>query len=73
MTISLEQELEWEPLFEKQRAAARALQAQIDATDAEIDRMVYELYGFTEAENAIVEGGVRIISYPYPPAISSAL
>ena len=29
---------------------------QIDATDAEIDALVYELYGMTEEEIAIVEG-----------------
>jgi len=29
---------------------------QIDATDAEIDRLVYELYGLTEEEIKIVEG-----------------
>ena len=54
--LTLAQELEWEPLFEQQRAAARDLQAQIAATDAEIDRMVYALYGLTEEEIAIVEG-----------------
>lgn len=31
------------------------LQRQIDATDQEIDRLVYELYGLTEDEIAIVE------------------
>jgi len=31
-------------------------QRQIDATDAEIDALVYELYGLTEKEIAIVEG-----------------
>ncbi len=29
---------------------------QIDATDREIDRLVYELYELTEAEIGIVEG-----------------
>jgi len=29
---------------------------QIDATDREIDRLVYELYGLTKEEIAIVEG-----------------
>jgi len=29
---------------------------QIDATDASIDKLVYELYGLTEDEIAIVEG-----------------
>jgi len=32
------------------------LQRQIDATDREIDKLVYELYGLTEDEIAIVEG-----------------
>lgn len=31
-------------------------QRQIDATDAEIDRLVYDLYGLTAEEIAIVEG-----------------
>ena len=33
-----------------------ALQRQIDATDRQIDRLVYELYGLTEEEIGIVEG-----------------
>jgi hypothetical protein len=33
-----------------------ALPRQIDATDAQIDRLVYELYGLTEEEIRIVEG-----------------
>jgi hypothetical protein len=32
------------------------LQRQIDATDKQIDRLVYELYGLTEEEIKIVEG-----------------
>jgi hypothetical protein len=32
------------------------IQRQIQATDAQIDRLVYELYGLTEEEIAIVEG-----------------
>jgi hypothetical protein len=32
------------------------LQRQIDAADREIDRLVYELYGLTEAEIGLVEG-----------------
>jgi hypothetical protein len=34
-----------------------ALQRQIDATDGQIDKLVYELYGLTEEEIRIVEGG----------------
>ncbi len=33
-----------------------ALQRQIDATDRQIDRLVYELYELTEEEIRIVEG-----------------
>ena len=33
-----------------------ALTAQIAATDKEIDRMVYELYGLTPDEIKVVEG-----------------
>ena len=32
------------------------LSRQIEATDAAIDKLVYELYGLTEEEIAIVEG-----------------
>ena len=46
----------------QQRANAKtnydktAIQRQIDATDRQIDRLVYELYELTDAEIAIVEG-----------------
>ncbi len=36
-----------------------ALQRQIEATDRQIDQLVYELYGLTEEEIAIVEGTDR--------------
>jgi len=32
------------------------LRRQIDATDRQIDRLVYELYGLTDEEIRIVEG-----------------
>jgi hypothetical protein len=38
-------------------AARQTLERQIAATDAEIDRLVYELYGLTAEEIAVVEGG----------------
>lgn len=34
------------------------LQRQIEATDRQIDRLVYELYGLTEDEIAVIEGSV---------------
>lgn len=46
----------------KQLAAARtafdkeSLQRHIDITDRQIDRLVYELYGLTDEEIALVEG-----------------
>ena len=40
----------------KSEAQKGILQRQIDATDAEIDRLVYDLYGLTPEEIAIVEG-----------------
>ena len=36
-----------------------SLQRQIAATDKAIDALVYELYGLTEEEIRIVEGGSR--------------
>jgi hypothetical protein len=49
----------------KQLAAARtpqdqtALTRQIAATDTQIDRLVYDLYGLTEDEIQIVEGAAK--------------
>jgi len=40
----------------KTPTAKTALQRQIDATDGQIDRLVYALYGLTEEEIGIVEG-----------------
>ena len=48
--------------FHKQLAAANTpheqenLKRQIDATDRQIDKLVYELYGLTDKEIRIVEG-----------------
>ena len=42
-------------LLETDSAGRRVFQRQIDATDAEIDRLVYALYGLTDEEVAIVE------------------
>lgn len=53
--LSLEEEAEWMEYFNKKKAEANALQSEIDRIDKEIDQMVYELYGLTEEEIAIVE------------------
>ena len=36
-----------------------ALQRQIEATDKQIDQLVYQLYGLTEDEIRIVEGEIK--------------
>jgi hypothetical protein len=54
--LTLAQEGEWEPYFLAEAAKAQELKRAIDATDREIDRMVYEQYGLTEEEIAVVEG-----------------
>jgi type I restriction-modification system DNA methylase subunit len=48
-------EFEWLELFEDSKKKAQELQTQINHTEQEIDAMVYELYGLTEEEIAIVE------------------
>jgi len=53
----LPQQSEWMQYFDQQKTKALALQTVIDDTDKEIDAMVYALYGLTEEEIKIVEGG----------------
>ena len=57
--LSKSDEMEWMELFETKKAEAQALKAEIEKTDREIDSMVYELYGLTEEEIAIVEHSVE--------------
>lgn len=40
--------------FETRRAEVRAIDADIRKTDAEIDTMVFDLYGLTEEERGVV-------------------
>ena len=54
--LSLTQQDEWEDYFNQYADACQQLKTQIAATDGEIDRRVYELYGLTEEEISIVEG-----------------
>ncbi|MBC8755975.1 N-6 DNA methylase [Kordia sp. YSTF-M3] len=53
--LTKKDEFEWLELFEEKKKEAQELQTQINATDKQIDTMVYELYGLTEDEIAIVE------------------
>jgi hypothetical protein len=54
--LTLAQEAEWEEYFLAEQGKATQLKKQIDDTDREIDRKVYELYELTEDEVRIVEG-----------------
>lgn len=53
--LSLTEEAEWEDYFIKEQQKAIEIKAQITKTDKEIDAMVYELYGLTDEEIAIIE------------------
>lgn len=54
-SITKLQEMEWMEVFETKKAEAQTLKAEIDKTDKEIDKMVYELYGLSEEEIKTVE------------------
>jgi type I restriction-modification system DNA methylase subunit len=54
--LSLSEESEWMQYFNEQILKAQSLKTEIDKTDKEIDKMVYELYGLSEEEIKIVEG-----------------
>ena len=53
--LSLSDEAEWEEYFNTESKKALELESKIDATDKEIDQMVYKLYDLTEEEIKIVE------------------
>jgi type I restriction-modification system DNA methylase subunit len=55
--LSLSQEAEWEDYFMEESKKVLDIKATIDDTDTEIDAMVYELYGLSKDEIAIVEKG----------------
>ena len=52
--------LTFDCLFPQTPQEADRLQREIAATDGAIDKLVYELYGLTEEEVRIVEGGARL-------------
>lgn len=47
--------LEWLEVFEDTKKELLDLKQQIDSTDNEINLLVYQLYGLTEEEIAVVE------------------
>jgi len=57
--LSLSEEAQWMQYFNEQKQKAAQLKIEIEKTDHDIDQMVYELYGLTEAEIAIVEEATK--------------
>lgn len=55
--LNLEEEAEWLSYFNKKKAEANSLQAEVERIDKQIDQMVYEVYGLSEEEISIVEKG----------------
>ncbi len=58
ITLTLSEKGEWEEHFEVCQKDLLKIKEQIDATDKEIDKMVYELYGLSEDEINIVEKSI---------------
>jgi hypothetical protein len=56
LPLTKKDEFDWIDLFEENKQKALELKSKIDATDKEIDKMVYKLYDLTEEEIKIVEG-----------------
>ena len=55
ISLSLVQQDEWEEYFNHYKTECQSLKTQIAATDKEIDKKVYELYGLSEEEIKVVE------------------
>jgi len=53
--LSLNQQDEWLDFFDKYKTACEELKSSIAATDAEINKLVYDLYGLTEEERKLIE------------------
>jgi hypothetical protein len=57
--LTLKEQDEWSDYFEGYKKELTGLKQEIEKTDREIDQMVYKLYGLTEEEIRIVEGGLK--------------
>ncbi|MEZ4725229.1 MAG: TaqI-like C-terminal specificity domain-containing protein [Candidatus Kapaibacterium sp.] len=55
VVLTLSEEAEWMSYFNEKKAEAQELKAKIEATDNEIDLMVYKLYDLTYDEVLIVD------------------
>jgi hypothetical protein len=56
LKLSLSDELEWLNFFKDQKLKVSVLIDQLSKTEKEIDRLIYSIFGLTEAEIKIVEG-----------------
>jgi hypothetical protein len=54
--LSLAAVAEWKENFNTESNKALELKSKIDATDKEVEQMVYKLYDLTEEEIEIMEG-----------------
>lgn len=59
VNLSLTKQDEWEEYFNSYKSEINLLQSEIELTDKEIDQMVYQLYGLTDEEIAIVENSIK--------------
>ncbi len=55
--LTLVEQEEWMTFFNEKKKKALSIKTSIEQINKEIDQMVYQLYGLTEEEIAIVEGG----------------
>ena len=53
--LPLKQQMEWQQLFEEEKAVIQQLSADIKSTDQAIDKLVYALYELTAEEIQIIE------------------
>jgi type I restriction-modification system DNA methylase subunit len=56
--LTPKQEMELMPLFQEKADELTTLSQTIDNLDTELDKLVFELYGLSEEEIQIIEGGV---------------
>lgn len=56
VVLEEQEEVKWLKRFDRMKKEAIAIKNVIDSTDKQIDALVYELYGLTDEEIAIVEG-----------------
>ncbi len=57
--LNLKEQDEWEDYFDNFKIEINSIQAQINQTNKEIDKMVYELYELTKEEIEIMENSVK--------------